>query len=158
MKINHIITNRSAIIQAIRETPYDRQWLYAKIFFKGMYLTTKNRVLMFYLYMVGVYNSASQIGSTENKYKIIGAIDIYGRDISLPVKAYFNYIDLPTTQSLEQYLGYDETIILFMCIDGKPTQLSIDLENRRIIEQDRSLIGGLITFDDEDEEIAELSE
>lgn len=166
ININYVITNRNEILQKIQNTPNDRKWLYIKIFFKGTYLTVKNRLLMFYLNMIAIYTI---ITDKYQKYKIIGAIDGYGRDISLPVKAYFAYIDLPTTQSLEQYLSYYETVILYVLIDNKPVQMSIDLQNRKIITSTiedgkikthtRSLIGGLITFDEEDEEeIDELSE
>jgi len=106
---------------------------------------------------MNIYNIKRE--NNDIKYKIIGAIDTHGRDISWIVKEYFKYINMPTTQSLELFLGCPETVVLFMSVNGKPMQLTIDLENRKIIEQNRSLIGGLITFDDEDEEeIEDLSE
>lgn len=153
------------IIGLIRHTPWSRQKLYIKIFTKGLYLTIKNRILNLYLKCIAIfeiflrlYNLKNKNNTTNAKYKIIGAINEDGDDISWLVKEYFRCVDMPTTQSLEQYLLYNEMVILFLCVDNKPQQLTIDLLNRRIVEQNRSLIGGLITFDDEEEEIAELSE
>jgi len=151
-------------ISMARHMTWDTQKLYIKIFLKGLYLTTKNRILNMYLtsitsinLIMNIYNIKRE--NNDIKYKIIGAIDTHGRDISWIVKEYFKYINMPTTQSLELFLGCPETVVLFMSVNGKPMQLTIDLENRKIIEQNRSLIGGLITFDDEDEEeIEDLSE